>query len=125
MSITGDAAGTFTSAAFMALTKPDFRFYTTGITEAEAVELNDQISTNVRGVTAQFYKNGDQILLEVKGIEAKDMGKVITITVGDLGAITFSGYDFARMMANSGDETIATLGAALYLYGQAANALFA
>ena len=107
----------------MALTKPEFRFYTTGITEAEAVELNDQISTNINGVTAKFYKNGDAILLEVKGIEAANMDELITITVGDLGTITFSGYDFARMMAKNASTQ--TLGTALYLYGAAAKACFA
>ena len=53
------------------------------------------------------------------------MDKVITITVGDLGTITFSGNDFARMMANNNDQSVATLGAALYLYGEAAKACFA
>ena len=116
------------SASFMALTQPEFRFYfNENLTEAKAVELNDnnQITTNVDGVKARFYKNGDAILLEVKGVEAKDMDKVITITVGDLGTITFSGNDFARMMAKSDDQSIAALGAALYLYGDAAKACFA
>ena len=125
LSVTGEIGSKLASAAFMALTQPEFRFYTTGITEAEAVELNDQISTNVDGVTAKFYKNGDAILLEVEGIKAEDMDKVITITVGDLGTITFSGNDFARMMAKSDDQSVATLGAALYLYGEAAKACFA
>ena len=113
------------SAAFMALTKPEFRFYMKDLTEEEAYELNSKITTNVDGVTAKFYKNGDAILLEVTGIEAANMDEVITITVGGLGTITFSGYDFARMMAKSDDQSIAALGAALYLYGDAAKACFA
>ena len=125
LAITGDIRGKLASAAFMALTKPEFRFYMKDLTEAEAAELNDAITTNVDGVTAKFYKNGDAILLEVEGIKAEDMDKVITITVGDLGTITFSGNDFARMMANNNDQSVATLGAALYLYGEAAKACFA
>ena len=128
LSADGEIRSMLASASFMALTQPEFRFYfNENLTEAKAVELNDnnQITTNVDGVTARFYKNGDQILLEVKGIEAKDMDKAITITVGDLGTITFSGYDFARMMAKSDDQSIAALGAALYLYGDAAKTCFA
>ena len=110
----------------MALTQPEFRFYfNENLTEAKAVELNDnnQITTNVDGVTAKFYKNGDAILLEVTGIEAANMDEVITITVGGLGTITFSGNDFARMLAKNASTQ--TLGAALYLYGAAAKACFA
>ncbi|MBR5619273.1 MAG: hypothetical protein IKW76_06020, partial [Clostridia bacterium] len=125
LSVTDNLRTKLASAAFMALTQPEFRFYTTGLTEEEAYELNSKITTNVDGVTAKFYKNGDAILLEVKGIKAEDMDKIITITVGELGTITFSGYDFARMMAKSDDESIAALGAALYLYGDAAKKCFA
>ena len=125
LSVTDNLRTKLASAAFMALTKPEFRFYMKDLTEAEAVELNSKITTNVNGVTAKFYKNGDAILLEVEGIKAEDMDKIITITVGDLGTITFSGYDFARMMAKSDDQSIAALGAALYLYGDAAKACFA
>ena len=127
LSVTDNLRTKLASAAFMALTKPEFRFYTTGLTDEEAYELNSKITvTGAAGdVTAKFYKNGDQILLEVTGIEAKDMDKVITVTVGDLGTLTFSGYDFARMMAKSDDQSIAALGAALYLYGDAAKACFA
>ena len=124
LSAGGEIRSKLASAAFMALTKPEFRFYTKDLTEAEAVELNDKITVDGGNgkVTAKFYKNGDKILLEVKGIEAANMDEEITITVGDLGTITFSGNDFARMLAkNAGTET---LGAALYLYGAAAKALF-
>ena len=123
LSAEGDIRTKLASASFMALTKPEFRFYTTGLTEAEAVELNSKITTNVNGVTAKFYKNGDAILLEVTGIEAANMDEVITITVGELGTITFSGNDFARMMAKNASTQ--TLGTALYLYGAAAKACFA
>ncbi len=125
LSVTDNLRTKLASAAFMALTQPEFRFYMKDLTEAEAAELNDAITTNVDGVTAKFYKNGDAILLEVTGIEAANMDEVITITVGELGTITFSGYDFARMMAKSDDQSIAALGAALYLYGDAAKACFA
>ena len=123
LSVTDNLRTKLASASFMALTKPEFRFYTTGLTEAEAVELNSQITTNVDGVTAKFYKNGDAILLEVTGIEAANMDEVITITVGGLGTITFSGNDFARMLAKNASTQ--TLGAALYLYGAAAKECFA
>ena len=118
----------------MALTKPEFRFYTTGLTESEAIALNNKITVTdvngekVQGVTARFVKSAQQndvILLEVTGVEAKDMDKVITITIDGFGTITFSGNDFARMMANYDDETVAAFGASLYLYGAAAKALFA
>jgi hypothetical protein len=116
LEITGDIGGKLTTAAFMALTKPEFRFYTT-LTDEEAVELNKTISAS--GAQARFVKNAEtgDILLEVKGVEAKDMNKVITIDLGSYGTIKFSGNDFARMMANSSDQAVKTLGVALYLYG--------
>ena len=129
LSVTDNLCTKLASAAFMALTQPEFRFYfNENLTEAKAVELNDnnQITTNVKGVTARFYKNEQTgaILLEVKGIEAAKMDEDITVTVGDLGTITFRGNDFARMMAKSDDQSIAALGAALYLYGKAAKDCF-
>ena len=114
------------------MTKPEFRFYTTGLTEAEAIALNRKITVTdvngkiVQGVTARFVKsaqNNGIILLEVTGIEAKDMDKVLTITIDGFGTITFSGYDFARMLAKY--DATQELGAALYLYGATAKALFA
>ena len=122
LSITGDAQSKFTGASFMALTKPEFRFYTTGLTEEEAIELNDQIS--VSGATARFVKNPTTgaILLEVTGVEAAKMSANITVTIGDFGTITFCGNDFARMMAKNASTK--TLGTALYLYGVAADACF-
>ena len=130
LAITGDVSNMLAGASFMALTKPEFRFYfNNSLTDEKAVQLNEngQITTNVVGVTAMFYKNPETgaILLEVKGIKAEDMDKVITITVGDLGTITFSGNDFARMMANSSNTSVATLGLALYLYGVKAKECFA
>ena len=130
LAITGDVSNMLAGASFMALTKPEFRFYfNNSLTDEKAVQLNEnhQITTNVEDVTAMFYKNPETgaILLEVKGIKAEDMDKVITITVGDLGTITFSGNDFARMMANSSNTSVATLGLALYLYGVKAKECFA
>ena len=130
LAITGDVSNMLAGASFMALTKPEFRFYfNNSLTDEKAVQLNEnhQITTNVEDVTAMFYKNPETgaILLEVKGIKAEDMDKVITITVGDLGTITFSGNDFARMMANSSNTSVATLGTALYLYGVKAKECFA
>ena len=114
----------------MAVTQPEFRFYTTGITEVEAAALNDKITVSgnakvLEKVSVQFVKNAEtgKILLEVTGIEAATMDEVITITIDDFGTITFCGNDFARLLAMNGST--ATLGAALYLYGVAAKALFA
>ena len=126
LAVTGDARSKITGASLMVLTKPEFRFYTTGLTEAEAVALNSKITvTGDENVHARFVKsaqNEEIILLEVTGIEAANLYKDITIDIDGFGTITFSGYTFARMMANY--EPTATLGAALYLYGQAAKACF-
>ena len=133
LAATGEAKNVFTGASFMALTKPEFRFYTTGLTEAEAAALNSGItvscansSVNMKDVKVRFVKsaqNNETILLEVTGIEAKDMDEVFTVNFGSFGTLTFTGYDFARMMASS--NAAQALGVALYLYGEAAGTLFA
>ena len=119
-----DAGGKIVSASFMALTKPEFRFYTAGLTEAEAAALNDKI-TVTGGAAAQFVKNADsgEILLEVTGIDAENMDEIITVSIDGFGSVTFSGNDFARILANN--ASTAVLGAALYNYGAAAKACFA
>ena len=119
-----NANGKIRSISYMALTKPEFRFYTTGLTEAEAAALNDKITVN-GSANAKFVKNVEtgSILLEVTGIEAATMDEVITITIDGFGTITFCGNDFANLLAKN--DSTATLGAALYLYGAAAQALFA
>ena len=118
------AGGKISSISYMAVTKPEFRFYTAGLTEAEAVALNDKITVN-GNANAQFVKNDETgaILLEVTGIEAATMDEVITIDINGFGTITFCGNDFARLLAKN--DSTATLGAALYLYSVAAKALFA
>jgi hypothetical protein len=131
LSATGDARGKITSASLMVLTKPEFRFYTTGLTEKEAIALNSKITvTNsaneiVETVNARFVKSAQDeevILLEVTGIEAANLDEVYTVTIDGFGTVTFSGNDFARLLAKN--EATETLGAALYLYGQAAKACF-
>ena len=118
------ANGKISSISYMAVTKPEFRFCTTGLTEAEAVALNDKITVN-GSANAQFVKNAEtgKILLEVTGIEAANLDEIITITIDGFGTITFCGNDFARLLAKN--ASTATLGAALYLYGVAAKACFA
>lgn len=131
-----DANGAINGISFMALTKPVFRFYvdpeTCILTEADFAALNDKIritdadGEEVRDADAQFVRNADKndaIMLEVTGIEAESMDKVITITIDGFGAITFCGNDFARILAK--DTRTETLGTALYLYGAAAKACFA
>ncbi|MBQ7541126.1 MAG: leucine-rich repeat protein [Clostridia bacterium] len=110
-----------TGAAFVALTKPEFRFFTEGLTEAEAAGLNDRIAVS-GNAQARFVKNGDAIILEVTGVEAADMAESVTITVDGAEWVTFTGNDFARLLANY--EPTAVLGAALYNYGAAAAACF-
>lgn len=128
------ANGKINSISYMAVMKPEFRFYVNpdcGLTEADYVALNDKIkvfdvATNTEipvsddGITVRFVKNPDTgaILLEVTGIEAAEIEKVIRIEIDGFGTITFCGNDFARLLAKN--DTTATLGAALYLYGVAA-----
>ena len=129
-----NANGKIQSISYMAVTKPEFRFYVnpdSGLTEADYVALNDKITVNcdnanvLEKVSAKFVKNIETgaILLEVTGIEAANMDEIITITIDGFGTITFCGNDFARLLAKN--DSTATLGAALYLYGVAAKALFA
>ena len=123
--MTLDVDGKIVSAAFVALTTPEFRFPTTGLTEAEAVALNGTITVDgPNGVAAQFVKSASTgaILLEVTGIEAATMDQAVTITIDGFGTLTFCGNDFARLMAKN--AATAVLGAALYNYGAAAKACF-
>ena len=122
-----NANGNIKSISFMALTKPEFRFYVnpySGLSEADYVALNDKITVD-GNASARFVKNPDTgaILLEVTGIETANMDEVITIEIDGFGTITFCGNDFARLLAKN--NSTATLGAALYLYGVAAKACFA
>ena len=125
-----DGTGKVTGASFMALTKPEFRFYTSSITEAQAVTYNQAgVTAAMDGgsdtLNARFVKKADNsILLEVTGVSAENMDKTITVTVTGLGTITFNGNAFARAMANSSNTTQQNLGAALYNYGAAAKTCF-
>ena len=125
-----DATGAVTGASFMALTKPEFRFYTAGIDETTAVDYNEAgvTATMADGgdtLNARFVKKADgKVLLEVTGVSAENMDKDITVTVTGLGDITFNGNAFAKAMAKSGNTAQQNLGAALYNYGAAAKKCF-
>ena len=126
-----DGTGAVTGASFMALTKPEFRFYTAGIDEQTAYAYNEAgvSATMANGgdtLNARFVKKADgKVLLEVKGISAENLDKTVTVTVTGLGTITFNGNAFAKAMAKSGNTQQSDLGAALYNYGAAAKACFA
>ena len=124
-----ETGGRISSISFMALTKPEFRFYVDpgcGLSEADCAALNENGRITVNGgASARFVKNGSAILLEVTGIEAANMDEVITIGIDGFGTIRFCGNDFSRMLAKSMEPTAATLGTALYLYGAAADRCFA
>ena len=107
----------------MALTEPEFRFYTS-LTEDEAIELKKKINVTTGNAKAQFVKNADTgaVMLEVTEIKAENMGDEVNITIGDW-TITFRGNDFAWLLVQNTETDV--LGAALYNYGKAANACFA
>ncbi len=120
------------SIAFLALTKPEFRFYTSSISEETAMACTVTAYFDDGGAAgdlhARFAKNAQgDVLIEVTGIDAKDLGRTVVVTITGLGEtaqqIRFAGYDFAKLMTASDNN--ADLGAALYNYGKAANALWA
>ena len=131
-----DGTGKVTGASFMALTKPEFRFYTANIDEQTAyaynqagitVEMANASQEQADALNARFVKKADgKVLLEVTGVLAENMDKVITVTINALGqTITFNGNAFAKAMANpNNDEAQQNLGAALYNYGAAAKTCF-
>ena len=125
-----DGTNKVTGASFMALTKPEFRFYTAGITEAQGYDYNEAgvTATMANGgdtLHARFVKKADgKVLLEVTGVSAENMDKTVTVTVTGLGDITFNGNAFANAMAKSTDPAQADLGAALFNYGAAAKKCF-
>ena len=111
-------------------------FYTTNIDKQTAYAYN-QAGVNVTmanasqeqrdALNARFVKKADgKVLLEVTGVLAENMDKVITVTINALGqTITFNGNAFAKAMANpNNDEAQQNLGAALYNYGAAAKTCF-
>ena len=140
-----DNTGYVYNASFMALTKPEYRFYVNGVSEAEAYAYNES------GVSAA-YSNKDikekpnarfvktvkdgvtYILIEVTGVSAENMGETITVTINGMSdgakTIVFNGYAFAKALYlynNPSDERQAAqnnFGAALYNYGYAANKVF-
>ena len=123
-----DGTNNVTGASFMALTKPEFRFYTANIDEQTAYDYNQAgvTATMANGgdtLNARFVKKADgNVLLEVTGITAENMDKTVTVTVTGLGDITFNGNAFAKAMASSSNTAQQNLGAALYNYSAAANA---
>ncbi len=127
-----DGTGEVTGASFMALTKPEFRFYTENIDEQTAVAYNQAgVSATMdstkpdQNLKARFVKKADgRVLLEVTGVSAENMDKEITVTVTGLGTITFNGNAFAKAMANSRNTQQSDLGALLYNYGAAAKTFF-
>ena len=126
-----DGTGAVTGASFMALTKPEFRFYTAGITEQQGYDYNEagvtaaMDSAKPDTLNARFVKKADgRVLLEVTGVSAENMDKTITVTVTGLGTITFNGNAFAKAMAKSRNTAQSDLGAALYNYGLAAKSCF-
>ncbi|MBQ9551676.1 MAG: leucine-rich repeat domain-containing protein [Clostridia bacterium] len=130
-----DGTGKITGASFMALAKPDFRFYMKGLTEAEACAYNQAgITAAYRNANveeelhARFLKktvNGEtNFLVEVTGVSAENLDEEIVVTIPGLGSFTFNGNAFAKAMANNSDPVTRNFGAALYNYGVAANACF-
>ncbi len=118
--------------AFLALTKPEFRFYMKDISEETALACTVTASFKDGGAAgdldARFAKNADgQILVEVTGLQAKDLGRTVVIMIEGLGdtaqRIEFAGYDFAKLMYEENNN--ADLGVALYNYGEAASRLWA
>ena len=128
-----DGTGKVSGASFMALTQPEFRFYTSSIAEADAVDYNTAGVTAVYQngeitdtLNAHFVKNSSgSVLLEVTGVSAEHMNETIVVTITGLGTITFNGNAFAKSLSNSSKPASCVLGAALYNYGEAARACFA
>ncbi len=134
-----DSTGKVTGASFMALTKPEFRFYTASISEYTAAKFYNEagITAAYSGdnapsepLNARFVKNAEgEVLLEVTGVSAENMDKTITVTVNGMpkgkNTITFNGNTFAKAMArDTNPADTQALGAALYNYGVAAKTCF-
>ncbi len=125
-----DGTGKVTGASFMALTKPEFRFYTANIDEQTAYDYNEAgVTAAMDGgsdtLNARFVKKADgAVLIEVTGVSAENMDKTITVTISGLGTITFNGNAFAKAMTMSSSPAQQNLGAALYNYGDAAKTCF-
>ena len=126
-----DTTSQVTGASFMALTKPEFRFYTSNITEEQGYAYNQAgVTATMTGgkdkLNARFVINSvtNEVLIEVTGVSAENMDKTITVNVTGLGTITFNGNTFAKAMTKSGDTAQSNLGAALYNYGVAAKTYF-
>ena len=126
-----DPTGLIENVSFVALVQPEFRFYTPALSETQAAAYNETLTIAFADggdpdrLHAQFYKDEqNRVLLEVTGVYAEDMGRAIEITIGDQ-TITFAGNDLAKLMSKStSSEALSTFGAALYLYGKAAEACF-
>ena len=128
LSASPDLIGKIGSVAFLALTKPEFRFYLTdAVTETQAAACTVKASFKDGGsagsLNARFAKNAQgDVLVEVTGVQAKDLGRTVVVTITGLGdtaqKIEFTGYDFAKIMVAQSNN--ADLGVALYNYGKAA-----
>ena len=127
LSASPDMISKIGSISFLALTKPEFRFYTPDISEETAAACTVTASFKDGGaagsLNARFAKNAQgDVLVEVTGVQAKDLGRTVVVTITGLGdtaqKIEFTGYDFAKIMVAQSNN--ADLGVALYNYGAAA-----
>ena len=124
-----DSTGKVGNLSFLALTKPEFRFYTPKISEPVAAACTVTAAFKDGGdagnLRARFAKTAQgDVLVEVTGLSAEDLDRTVVITVvgqdGSAQTIEFAGNDFAKLLSLSPNADTAKLGVALYNYGVAA-----
>ena len=113
-----------TGVSYVALLNPEFRFYVSNLTEAEAAAIN--VSIDKTGLNAKMVKTDNGICVSVTGLNASDFAKTFTVTVGTT-EITYNGYAYLYTVLNdsTADAALKDLAKGVYRYAAACEAKFA
>ena len=113
-----------TGVSYVALLNPEFRFYVSNLTEAEATAIN--VSIDKTGLNAKMVKTDNGICVSVTGLNASDFAKTFTVTVGTT-EITYNGYAYLYTVLNdsTADAALKDLAKGVYRYAAACEAKFA
>jgi len=99
-----DASGKVTEVSYVATTTPALRF-TMNLTEEEAAALS--VTSNIG--TAGFYKRGNDVVLEVKGIPISQLHTTLVVNIEGLGEIVYTPLLYANKVSEL-NNSLARLG---------------
>ena len=113
-----------TGISFVALMKPELRFYISETNEVLAA-LTD-VSIEGEGLEAEMVKTTNGFCVRVTGLNANDFAKTFTLTIGST-QLTYNGYAYLYTVLrneSTADANLKALAKAVYRYAVASEAAF-